>query len=231
VTGAGAVATAIAPLTGEVLRHPFVAGLVEGSLEREAFRRFLEQDRLFLEDFGRALALAAARAAASGDVRLLCGLASEALDVERELHERLGGALGIRDGGGAVASPTCLAYGSFLVRAAAVGGPGDAVAALAPCYLMFREVGGRLAAQGSPDPLYADWIGTYDGRAFAAATARYEAACERVIEGLAPRERASALAHALTAARYEWMFWESALAGERWPGPALTSDSPDRTCA
>lgn len=225
------LAGAIEPLTRAVLCHPVVTGLADGTLPREAFRRFLVQDRLFLEDFARALALCAARAPLAGDVRLLCGLAADALDVERELHEQLGALLGVGDEelAATAATPTCLAYGSFLVRAVAVGRESDGVAALAPCYLMFRRVGTELAAAGSPDPVYAEWIATYDGEAFGAATDAFATIAERMLAALPGLDRTSALAHALTAARYEWMFWEAAGRGEEWPGPALTRCRPART--
>ncbi|MGE3141140.1 MAG: TenA family protein, partial [Thermoleophilia bacterium] len=186
---------------------------------------------LFLEDFGRALALCAARAPRAGDLRLLCGHAGDALDVERELHEHLTHRLGI--GAAEVRAtrpgPTTLAYGSFLVRAAATGAPAEALAALAPCYLMFRRVGTALAGAGSPDPEYAAWIATYDGDAFGAATDSYAEVCERALAGLAGDARDAALDAARAAARYEWMFWEAAWTGEEWPGPGVTRCSPSRT--
>ncbi|WP_217915844.1 TenA family protein [Miltoncostaea marina] len=209
----------IAPLIGPILRHPFITGLSDGTLPRPAFRRFLLQDGLFLRDYARALALAAARAGDSGDVRLLCRHAAEALDVERELHEHLTGRLGIGADEIAAAerSPTCLGYGSFLIRACAVGDRAEALAALAPCFLIYRRVGEALAAGGSPDPAYAEWIATYDGEAFGAATDELAGACARALVGLGDGALAAAAAGARTAARFEWMFWDAALRGEAWP--------------
>lgn len=222
---------AIEPLTAAVLAHPFLAGLSEGSLPLEAFRRFLIQDGLFLRDFGRALALCGARAEATADLRLMCGHAADALDVERELHDHLADSLGIPAAEIAAArpSPTCLGYGAFLVRAAAVAPLGDALAALAPCYLMFRRAGEELAAEGSPEPRYQSWIATYDGESFGAATDAFAAAVESVLGALDDARHASAIRHAIQAARYEWMFWEAAWTGERWPEPELTTSTRDRT--
>jgi thiaminase (transcriptional activator TenA) len=215
------IEAAIEPLTRAVLAHPFVTGLADGTLAPAAFRRFLLQDRLFLEDFGRALALCGSRAADSADLRLMCGHAAEALQVERELHEHLVDRLRIRaeEIAATSPSPTCLGYGAFLVRACAVGRPADGIAALAPCYLMFRRVGTELAASGSPDASFAAWIATYDGDAFGQATDAYAAACERALGGLDEAARASAVEHALIAARYEWMFWQAAWRDETWPDP------------
>jgi thiaminase (transcriptional activator TenA) len=42
------------------LHHPFVRGLADGTLDPEAFRRYVVQDGFFLNAFARAYALAAA---------------------------------------------------------------------------------------------------------------------------------------------------------------------------
>lgn len=43
-------------------RHPFVRGLGDGTLDLERFRFWIRQDYLFLIEYARVLALAAARA-------------------------------------------------------------------------------------------------------------------------------------------------------------------------
>ena len=54
--------TSIAPIYAAILRHPFIAGLTDGSLERARFEFYAVQDALYLREFVRALAVAAARA-------------------------------------------------------------------------------------------------------------------------------------------------------------------------
>src|ERR671937_388508 len=51
----------IAPIYAAILRHPFVRGLTDGSLSRDAFRFYVIQDAHYLRDFARALAVAYAR--------------------------------------------------------------------------------------------------------------------------------------------------------------------------
>ena len=48
-----------------ILRHPFVAGLTDGTLPREAFRHYIVQDAHYLRGYARALALCAAKAPTS----------------------------------------------------------------------------------------------------------------------------------------------------------------------
>ena len=48
---------AITPIYAAILDHPFVRGLTDGSLSREAFRFYAVQDALYLRDFARALSI------------------------------------------------------------------------------------------------------------------------------------------------------------------------------
>jgi thiaminase/transcriptional activator TenA len=152
-------------------------------------------------------------------LRMFCRHAAEAIDVERELHGRLLGELGIDPDEAAAAepSPTCLGYTSFLLQACTVRERHEAVAAILPCYWIYWEVGRELVKAGSPDPRYRTWIDTYAGEEFAEAVRGAIAATDAVTDALGPAGLKSAVAHALTAARYEWMFWDAAHRGEVWP--------------
>nr|WP_321984481.1 hypothetical protein [uncultured Lichenicoccus sp.] len=68
------------------VRHPFLAGLADGTLRAEVFRTYLVQDYLYLLQYARAYALAIYKdgnaASMRGTARLLAGL----LDTELGLH-------------------------------------------------------------------------------------------------------------------------------------------------
>src|SRR5438270_8850967 len=52
----------IEPIYAAILRHPFIAGLTDGSLPRKSFEFYAVQDALYLREFARSLAIAAAHA-------------------------------------------------------------------------------------------------------------------------------------------------------------------------
>jgi thiaminase (transcriptional activator TenA) len=211
--------TAMAPIYAAILRHPFLTGLTDGSLPRERFVFYAVQDALYLREFARALALAAARAPEDDWIIMFSDHAATALRVERSLHEGFFKELGLSPAqvNATPLAPTNLAYTSYLL-AVAHGAPyHEALAALLPCYWIYWEVGKTLERGGSPDPLYARWIATYASGEFGAVVRAVLAATDAVAARLQPDERAAMQRHLLTTSRYEWMFWDMGWRMENWP--------------
>ncbi len=215
----GELWSAIAPTYGAILAHPFVTGLTSGSLPRESFRFYAIQDALYLREFARGLALAGARAPRDEWIIMFAEHAAEALRVERALHEGFFREFGLSPDEVAATplAPTNLAYTSYML-AVAHGRPfHEAIAALLPCYWIYWEVGKALERAGSPDPLYARWIGTYASEAFGDAVRGVLAATDAVAGAAGPAELQAMRRHFVTTSRYEWMFWEMGYRRETWP--------------
>jgi thiaminase/transcriptional activator TenA len=211
--------TAMAPIYATILRHPFVAGLTDGSLPRDCFRFYAVQDALYLREFARALSLAAARAPEDDWIVMFNEHAAGALRVERMLHEGFFKEFGLTpaDVAATAMAPTNVAYTSYLL-AVAYGAPyHEALAALLPCYWIYWEVGKTLERATSPDPLYARWIATYASSEFGAVVQAVLAATDAMAERLRPPERDAMQRHVLTTTRYEWMFWDMGWRQESWP--------------
>ena len=63
-----------ADVAADVLAHPFVRGIGDGSLSKEAFAGYLAQDAFFLESFAQAYALALARSTDTSTLLTLADL-------------------------------------------------------------------------------------------------------------------------------------------------------------
>src|SRR5499427_6939902 len=209
----------ITPIYEAILRHPFVKGLTDGSLPAESFRFYAVQDALYLRDFARALSLAAARAPQDEWIIMFNEHAAGALKVERALHESFFKDFGLSpaDVSATPLAPTNVAYTSYLL-AVAYGAPfHEALAALLPCYWIYWEVGKELTRTGSPNPLYARWIGTYASAEFGSVVQAVLECTDSIGRQLGPAERDAMTRHFVTTSRYEWMFWDMGLRREGWP--------------
>jgi thiaminase/transcriptional activator TenA len=193
--------------------HPFVRGIGDGTLAEERFRFYVRQDYVFLIDYGRLLALGAARAPGLQDMRRLATLAQAVLETEMTLHtgfaERWGVAAAELEA--EPPAPATAAYCDFLLRTAALGDFAELTAALLPCMWGYAEIGERLAAAGVPGHAgYAAWIATYADPEFQS-LARW---ARELTDAAAVDAGADAVArmHAAfrTSSELELAFWESA---------------------
>jgi thiaminase/transcriptional activator TenA len=204
-----------APILSSILAHPFVTGLMDGTLRREAFEFYIGQDALYLDDFARALAAAALKAPGREEAEFLASSAIEAIRTEGALHESFLKDAKRPDG----PSPSCLLYTSYLHRHLCRSSFPTILASLLPCFRIYLAVGRHilsLSGDRSDNP-YRSWINTYGGEEFALSVDTAVLIGDRMAQNASPEERESMTEAFLMTSRMEWMFWDSAFRLEPWP--------------
>jgi thiaminase (transcriptional activator TenA) len=202
----------IAPIRDAIHEHPFLLGLADGTLPQEVFQHYIIQDSHYLSDFARVLALVSARAPDAAARLEFSDGAKVAVQVEAALHQNFFAEYGVQH----TASPTpvCMGYSSYLIKLAVTRSYEEAIAGLLPCFWIYWDVGQAIVPRAGKTNPYASWIATYADPAFGAATARLKA----IVDAAATPAAQPAMMEAFeTAARYEWMFWDSAWQGQNWP--------------
>ncbi len=149
--------------------HPFVEGLRDGTLPREAYLRYLVQDYVFLIHFSRAWALAVTKAETVDEMRFAARTLDALLNDEIALHVATCANEGVDEATlfAAPELPQNIAYTRYVLDAGHSGDFLDLLAALAPCVMGYGEIGLRLAAArngAQKNAPYADWIDTYAGQ-------------------------------------------------------------------
>ena len=211
-----------ASLREAIHRLPFNTELAAGSLSRDRFQTYLVQDAIYLGQFSRALAVAAATAPDTSTMQSFAQSALGAIAVEQALHARF-----LRDFGvdparvaDAEPSPDCLAYTSYLI-ASAYHDPWEVlVAALLPCFWLYWDVGCAIARSAAPQNPYKAWIDTYSDEHFGAAVRAVIAIADRAADTASAKTRTRMLAVFARACQYEWLFWDGAYQRRGWPSPA-----------
>lgn len=210
-----------AALWEKILEHPFLKALGEGTLPPERFRFYLTQDYLFLVEYCRVLALAAAK---SQDLETMGGfskLLHATLNVEMSIHRSYAARFGLReeDFRSAELAPAAMAYTRHLLTVAYSGSIGGIAAALLPCQWSYWEIGTQLAKRPAANhPLYGDWVRAYASQEFGDLARWIRDLVDRLSEGLPDRELNRLRTHFLTGCRYEYAFWTMADREESWPG-------------
>ena len=198
---------------------PFNEELAAGTLSEARFRHYIVQDAHYLLAFGRALAIAAARADDADGVVQFADSAKGAIVVERSLHAEFFDRFGIsgEDFADTPLSPTCHHYCSFLLATAYGASYPVGLAALLPCFWVYAEVGKDILSRAATPNPYQAWIDTYAGEAFHDSVRAAIATTDRVA-ARAGEDEVSAMHGAFTRAmQLEWMFWDSAYRLAEWP--------------
>jgi thiaminase (transcriptional activator TenA) len=206
---------------------PFNIELAVGTLAPERFRHYIVQDALYLGQFSRTLALAAAKAPDAPTLQAFAQSALGAVAVERALHERYLRAFGVDPVmlEFAEPAPDCLAYTSFLL-AAAYHEPWEVlVAALLPCFWIYWDVGCAIAKTAAPDNPYRAWIDTYADQRFGEAVQEVIATADRAAVAATETIRERMLTAFTRATQYEWLFWDGAYQQRGWPLTACSRPS------
>ncbi|MEI7713096.1 MAG: TenA family protein [Rhodospirillales bacterium] len=208
-----------APLRGAIHAMPFNAELAAGTLSRARFQGYIVQDALYLGEYSRVLALAAARGPDTATLRSFAESALEAVAVEQILHERYLTDFGIdpSDLARAEPSPDCLGYTSFLL-ATAYHEPWEVLlAALLPCFWLYWDVGNAIARVAAPDNPYRAWIDTYADEGFGNAVKAVIGMTDTAAAGASAIVRQRMAKAFERCCQYEWLFWDGAYRQRGWP--------------
>jgi thiaminase (transcriptional activator TenA) len=195
------------------LRHPFVIGIGDGTLDADRFRFYVRQDYLFLIDYGRLLALACARAPRLEWMARFAQISHSTLVAEMDLHRAYAAEWGISrsDLEHQLPAPVTRGYTDFLLRTAALGDFGELVGALLPCVWGYSELGQQLAQATTTAPgRYMRWIETYSGQDFADLANWCRDVCDQAAAEAGERARSRMRDAFLASSQYELDFWEQA---------------------
>lgn len=182
-----------------------VAEIGAGTLPHPTFRFYFEQNVLYLGEYARAIAFAAAGTADRGALSVLARFLGQIVDVEIPANlaflSRLGGAPG------SSMLPTTYAYTRHLLDATSRGGLAVALAALLPCQWSYGEIGRHLARSLPADPVYRDWVSLFAGDGYD----ELVVASTDLLDGSCTPADQDATADAFDrSVRYEIAFWEMA---------------------
>ena len=167
-----------AELVRRCLEHPFVRRLGAGTLERDAFRRYVAQDAFFLRTFYRVYGLAATRCDEFDHARLFHELMVSVLD-ELKLHANYANLLDINLDDVQPYAATS-AYTEFLLHIAWHNSVAEIIAAMVSCIRLYTHLGNELTNSLRPQYPYEGWIKTYSGDEFRQLCVRVESLSDEV---------------------------------------------------
>jgi thiaminase/transcriptional activator TenA len=197
-----------APVFQRIIQHPFNTELAEGTLNEQRFNFYMAQDSYYLIQFSRALALIAGRSVSSKSIHQFLNFSLGALCAERELHASFLPPHYNLDK--IEPSPYCLAYTQYLIATAATASLEEAIAAVLPCFWIYREVGCHIASNSKTNNPYAKWIETYSSEEFSQITNEAISLLDKMAEVSATDALERMKKAFAYSALFEWHFWNDA---------------------
>ena len=200
----------------DMVHHPFVNEMGDGTLPPDKFKRYFLQDYVFVKDLvtmsGQAVARAPDMESASVFNNFLVGI----LDPENDLFVRAFKEFGAssEEYSSVGANPTTQAFGDFVVRTAVEGTFDDIALVLFVTEGTYLDWGSRLLEEGAnPDsPTYREWIYLHSPEVLGSLVRWLEA----YINHSTSMDRLRADYLFKTTLRYEYLFWEAAYSGNDW---------------
>ena len=206
-------------LLERMVAHPFVIEMGDGTLREDKFLSYFLQDYLFVRDLVSMTALGVSKAPDFEAAAVLNRFLAGVLDPENDLFVRAFRQLGAEQTYmSASPTPTTQAFGDFLVRVGLEGDFDDILTVLYVTEGTYLDWATRLIEKGKEpaNPIYREWISIHGPKVLG-----------DLVKWIGLRLDGAKLANPArvesvfaTALRYEYLFWEAAYKGERWPDEA-----------
>lgn len=213
----------VEPIWESYMKHPFIQGLGDGTLDEEKFKHWLKQDYVYLIEYARLFSIGAAK---STDLKMMttyADLANGTLHTEMDLHRGYAKQFNISEEELEQTEPaqTTVAYTSYMLNLAQQGGIENVIAAILTCTWSYSYIGLKLAEiEGTKDhPLYGEWVNMYASEEFSAFKEDCIQLMDTVAEGKTEKELNRLEDIIVKTSYYEYMFWEMAENLETWPVP------------
>ncbi|MBD8032856.1 MULTISPECIES: thiaminase II [Solibacillus] len=199
------------------LKHPFVQGIADGTLELEKFKFYMLQDSYYLKHYMKLLAMLAAKANEDEDVAYFLETANFIREAELELHRSTFNELQVtpEEISNFEPAPAAYNYVSHMYQAFYTGMIADAYAAILPCPWLYQEIGAALRKATPGVKLYQQWIDLYASAEMEQTIEKQKEMMNRFAQMPGNDER-ELTAHFKRSCYYEWQFWEMSWTCQDW---------------
>ena len=162
----------VAHILPKIYQHPFNKQLAQGSLPREIFQYYMQQDALYLADFSKALGLTAQRLKNKEQAKVLNGIRTTAIQEELSMnnHYRNSSTFFFVSNTPPNKSNVITDYTKHLLSAAQGATPEIALSCLLPCFVIYRDLGLKMHAFSHPAHPYRKWIEACSNQKYIAST-------------------------------------------------------------
>ena len=193
----------------DIIGHPFILELADGTLSPERFKRYIAQDELYLGNYGRQMYAFADMIEDPSQKKMFSDFAKAGLEGEKAMHQLMIARFGVDTS----ASPSRVTaeYNAHTEAAIRTGCKEIAFASLLPCIWIYNEVGkhirNKAVTEGNP---YCEWIEEYGNEDFSAAVEQVLSLIDCYAAGTDEVTRSEMTRQFCEGTSFEYEFWDYA---------------------
>lgn len=197
-----------------IIKHDFVVNLMQSTLDKDIFGFYVNQDSLYLGEYKKSLVTVGTKCHRPQETQFFYESATGIILVEDALHKEF---LEPKYKS-PTPSPTCELYNSYLARIVNHESVEVAIAAILPCFTIYKEVGDYIlnTQTNKTSNSYQAWIETYASDEFSEAVEKIIAIANHYARTASPENLAKMQEVFMKTSKLEYMFWDSAYHQEEW---------------
>ena len=195
--------------------HPFVQELGKGTLDKEKFKFYLLQDYLYLLQYAKVFAIAAAKSDTEELMARFSAAQHFILAGEMNVHREYMAGFGVTQEEMLAVKPSLFnrGYTANMLAYSLTGGLAEILAAVFPCAWTYADYGKRLKAQYS-DTLegnfFKTWIDNYASDEFSDSFAWFYDALDGLAANMTGEQRGKIEEIFISSVEFEYLFWDMA---------------------
>ena len=198
------------PIVERMKNCSFNVGLMQGTLPVEQFKRYLQQDIIYIANYGKEMETLSAMLHDGEQKAIFSRLATDAVESEKSLHTMLSERFGVVEG--VQMADVTREYMAHTRRYVDAGNVELSLAALLPCFWVYAELG-RFMLKGckcNNNP-YFDWINTYSSSFMEECVDVISVICDKFAHNSSAAVRAEMLQAFIRSVQFEEDFFNHAV--------------------
>ncbi|MFD1040393.1 thiaminase II [Virgibacillus byunsanensis] len=204
-----------------IFEHPFIKGIGEGHVPKEAIAHYIKADFEYLNAFMQIYGIALAKSQKRDDIQYFHDRIEFILNSEVHPHHNFCDHIGVgyEELQGHALPPTADHYIKHMMYHAQMGGLGEILSALLPCPWTYLEIGQELMRKYNPakDHPFYRWISFYADDRVAATTMEMRNRLDAIAAHASTSEQEKMQDAFRKSCQLELNFWEMSFTCEEWP--------------
>jgi len=211
---------AAAPVWEKFYKHPFIRGMIDGTLDHEKFAWYLMQDSQYLKDYAKVYATAFIKADDVHIMRRIYRDMSVILSDESMMHIRYLKGMGYSedDAFAAPTAPENREYLDYMLKVAKEGSVAEGLISLMPCTFSYYHIAAYAHGEATKlgtleNNFFADWINDYIAEIYKGIYDRTIVLCNDITADLDKAQKERLKEIFVRSSEYELGFWDMAMRG------------------